>query len=371
MQCPDDKQHADLTALLQRLPKDSVVRLIGQGTLCGQRPRSVQPLVSVLTRAGRERGPEREAAARLLGLVPADERERYAAALVLSSIVQNARPEPPTARWVRAAGWTAIATILALPLMYLVSQYIFFGDGLNLRSPAIPQGTSPAEAARVWADFTRERNAEMMRRNTVSNIAMLNLWISMVAVATVWSQYAERRRYGRANRLRAAAATALGALREPESVGSLLVGLYDRNREVRQASEHALSAILPLLEERHDDCLTPSSLAALARASAHENPTFALEAVRALGVVGSKDAIPAVERAAASGATEEIRTAAGTALQLLRQRAAHESQRATLLRPGHHDAPAGELLRPAAGAEATPQQQLLRATGTQEEGAVG
>jgi HEAT repeat protein len=312
----EDTGGRDLTALTNRLPLDSAVRKVATDCVEGRSPRTIQPLVAALTNPSRKRQREREVAVRLLGSIDLTERDRYAAASVLAGVLENNPREALVPRWVRAVGWAVLATVV---------------------------------------------------RNYFANRAILSIWLPSMLLASSASLWWDQFRYVRANRVRRAAAEALGHLRAPEAVGALLTALYDRDVKVRQAAANALREVLPTITAEHFGHLESTAIVNLAKATSHEDTGLALEAVKALAHVGTSIAIPQVERVVSSGSTEEMRAAAAQTLTTLRERQRQEDMRSTLLRPetGPKD-PAVSLLRPARDTAPTEPQPLLQASSPPE-----
>jgi HEAT repeat protein len=167
------------------------------------------------------------------------------------------------------------------------------------------------------------------------------------------------------SRMRAAAATALGHLRLPESVDSLARADNDDSPEVRDAAIHALDAVLPTLTPDHYGRLGSQTVPNLYRILYAGDESFKLRVLAALEKVGDGRAIAPLKRVATRqlfGATERLSAEAARILPILEARQRQETERGTLLR-GSHAAPTATpdtLLRPAAEPSETPPEELLR-----------
>jgi hypothetical protein len=348
-----------IEALSSRLPADSAVRRIASEYLEGRQPR-VQPLIAALTNSTRQGRREREVAVRLLGAADLSEQDRYVAASVLSGVVSVNPREGLVPRWVRAVGWAALVTVLLIPLMMAVEQYM---RSTGFTPGPMPANLDPQESVRILEERNRRFISEAIRIQQQSVMAQLSLWIPGVLLAMAGSLWSDVKGYGRANRIRVAAAEALGRLHAPEAAGALLASLFDRDQRVADAAAKALRDVLPTLSEEHAEQLDPSGREHLRRAVRHTDAEVALAAVEALSRVGRGDDIPAVEQAAAKGASEGIRSAAQVTLTVLRERKRREELSATLLRPDSRPhADVSTLLRPSTDAGEANPSQLLRAS---------
>jgi|SRR5579871_752209 len=181
------------------------------------------------------------------------------------------------------------------------------------------------------------------------------------------------------NRVRRAAAIALGRLRFPESVGALARGAVDRNASVRQASAQALSIVAPLLTSEHYGKLEAEAVPNLCNALVYYEkgsremdkdifPNFAkrreeLELLEALEKVGDGRAIPTVQWIVQGGTDQDLRATARRILPLLLERERKEKEHQILLRGSEAPAASPEqMLRPATINMTEPPEVLLRPT---------
>ena len=185
----------------------------------------------------------------------------------------------------------------------------------------------------------------------------------------------------RSDRVRAAAATALGRLRQPETVGALALGNVEGNARIRRASAHALMLVLPTLTPEYYGQLeadaVPNMIRALEQQEAEEDPfpeerMLDLALMEALGKVGDGRAVRIVQILAEEGMTSEIREAATHLLPTLLERQRQEQNQKMLLRgasmpstlPTH-------LLRPASNRVSEPPEVLLRPTAESDDRLAG
>jgi hypothetical protein len=166
------------------------------------------------------------------------------------------------------------------------------------------------------------------------------------------------------NRVRAAAAAALGRLRAKECVDLLAQhSVRDNYAELTVAACGALESVIPYLEESDSVALHIDTVPNLCRIALHSS-VFRLdcfELVHALGKVGDGRAIPPVERLAKRGVTSAIRAEAERVLPILKERLRKEREASSLLRASlAPDSPTDILLRPAQDVGASDPQQLVR-----------
>ena len=152
------------------------------------------------------------------------------------------------------------------------------------------------------------------------------------------------------NRVRAAAAVALGRLQSVEAIGALTTALYDRSAGVRRAAISALKNILPLLIEAHYGQLGVQVIPNLCRALQQSDELLVLHVLSALELVGDGQATRPVEQMVKSGRTERVRNLALRVLPMLQERQRQEKASQMLLRAATPVAPGADmLLRAAAG----------------------
>jgi hypothetical protein len=163
------------------------------------------------------------------------------------------------------------------------------------------------------------------------------------------------------NRLRAAAAGALGRLREPASVGALAKAARGGSLHVRRAAADALEQVLPDLLEFHYGQIGAEAVPNLCDLLYHHDESLDIAILRALGKVGDGRAVRTVEQIAGSWRPVEMCMEAHRILPILRARQQREKDAALLLRPSQSPNDAAQtLLRPAAGPAETDPQLLLR-----------
>jgi HEAT repeat protein len=173
-------------------------------------------------------------------------------------------------------------------------------------------------------------------------------------------------------RVRAAAALALGRLGHPQSVGALARAALELSPTVRQAAETALHALLPTLTPDDYGRLDANACPSLCRLlNVRRQQLFAdhvrtedlvVELLAALGKVGDGRAIPVVEAVAVDGWTERARQAARAALPALQARRQNEQNHRLLLRGAVAPVtPETLLLRSVSRDAASEPDTLLRA----------
>jgi hypothetical protein len=162
------------------------------------------------------------------------------------------------------------------------------------------------------------------------------------------------------NRVRAAAAVALGRLQSVESVGALTTALYDHSAAVRRAAVPALKSALPLLTPEHYGQLGVQAIPNLCRALGHGDELLVLHVLDALEKVGDGRAVQPVEETATRGRTDRIRQMAIRILPLLQERQRQESASKMLLRAAVPTESAPHtLLRPVSAEPLSPLQTSM------------
>jgi hypothetical protein len=166
----------------------------------------------------------------------------------------------------------------------------------------------------------------------------------------------------RINRVRAAAATALGRVASPESVGALARAASDKSASVRKAAQAALLQALPTLTPEHYGRAGSETVSHLCKVLRKAEPPLALAILEALVEIGDGSAVATIEWLVQRGNTEKVREAARGLLPILWQRREEENAPKMLLRASTStECPSGVLLRPAKGHTTTEVEQLLRA----------
>ena len=155
-----------------------------------------------------------------------------------------------------------------------------------------------------------------------------------------------------------AAAQALEALRDPVASGALAVA--HRTPELQPVTTQALKTLLPRLSEEH-----AGEMQALHDLINSYDAELAISAIRALGVVGNRRSLSALEWLSTQRrAGDRVGDAAREAIPVLLRHLEWRKERKQLLRAAH---PALEdtdsLLRPASPGETEPKQLLRPADG--------
>jgi len=172
----------------------------------------------------------------------------------------------------------------------------------------------------------------------------------------------------RQNRIRAAAATALGRIGQPESVGVMARAWFDMRPTVRKAAHEALPTLLLSLTPDHyghlTSDLTPNLCRALRQEARKEEPTseaHALALLQALERVGDGRAVEPVQALTNPPYPERIQREAEKALLILEARRQQENDSKSLLRgAATPETKSGELLRAAVNFAEEKPEQLLR-----------
>jgi len=334
--------------LLKRLKRSWFMHAV-PGSLVGPEPlswRAVRFLQEVLANFSDKRWQERTVAAWALGRnrIPPELEEEVTAAL--SEVLDNrdARLLIPsrTWRWIKRTYGIYLISVLACLMAF------WLGDAF--------ERFSLFEAAMVGSFLL----AGIAALCSAPLVLPLGFWMD--------ARYADS--------VRIAAATALGRLCRPESVGVLAKALFDRNRKVREAAESAFRVVLPTLTPEHYGRLGEDAVLHLCRAlnyqemQLHGFPAdkerLVYHLLEALEKVGGGSAVQPVEEIAEYGQTTCIQEKARQILPILRERQRRENEPKVLLRATSMpaDAPA-QLLRPALSSEAGPPAQLLRPTTAQ------
>ncbi len=172
------------------------------------------------------------------------------------------------------------------------------------------------------------------------------------------SSWIDSRRH---DRVRAAAAEALGHVCIAESIGDLALAARDKNMRVRQRAANSFLPVAATITKRDYRRLDNWMVNAVFRLLSGRDDDLQRAALRALGEFGDGSALEPVQRVAKKGKTRELRALAESCLPILRERWQKENDTRILLRAA--DSPGAReeaLLRPAGGSE-TPAERLLRA----------
>ena len=149
----------------------------------------------------------------------------------------------------------------------------------------------------------------------------------------------------KANRVRASAIEALGSLRRPETLETLLAAHLGRGKRLRSAATSALRQVLPQLTPDHYGRLGASVTPNLCQALSHWDNVFVLEIVEALGKVGDGRALTVLERLERSEKRADVRIRIAEIMPMLLERSRREQESGVLLRGSLSPAGPEELLR--------------------------
>lgn len=334
---PVDDADAIITQI-GHLSPGTLVRRLAVTLLRGKRPEDLQPLVGVLINPAAPNWREREVAAWTIGHAPLNEAESDSATELLLGVLENSNGEGVMPRFLRAIGRAGIislaggfgASFLLTVFYELFSRFEyghpqFFEMFAILTSMAFFCGMPFTLTASLWYDATRR------------------------------------------DRVRAAAAEALGNLGAIESVGALAGAMFDRNKRVAASAAAALHKTLPLLTSNNYGEFGAESISNLGRLLKHPDSQLVGKVLDALDKVGTSHAIPYIENYMRTGRTIRLRDMAHEVLQRLEMRARQESQRDRLVRPTTApDDPSLFLLRPARDSGPEDSSVLLRPSGTDD-----
>ena len=163
------------------------------------------------------------------------------------------------------------------------------------------------------------------------------------------------------NRIRAAAAWALGRLGVSDAAGSLAEAVLYGTPGVARVASVALLEVLPNLTPAAYDPVDPETPRLLCRLLGRKGPEADLLLLEALGKVGGGGALADVERQARSARTEAVRAAAERIIPRLRERRDQERHSGRLLRPARPPrSDAKTLVRPAPPGASGDEQLLVR-----------
>jgi hypothetical protein len=178
------------------------------------------------------------------------------------------------------------------------------------------------------------------------------------------------RNMARSNRVRRAAALALGRLRAPEGIEALARATLDVSPHVRAIAEPALHLSLPTLTNEYYGRLGPFAVPALCHLLDHKKERLfayhvrterlVLQSLQALEKIGTGEAVSSVEKVARDGWTVSVRETAQQILPVLQERKRQENDPYILLRAAALPQSGDHLLRAASSAlhDHTPEQLL-------------
>ncbi|HZO88429.1 MAG TPA: hypothetical protein VFB38_08820 [Chthonomonadaceae bacterium] len=331
---------AAVRRLMRRLSPRDMMRQLAEALLRGEPPQqeAMAAIHAILGGRFGYRWRQAELAAWAIGRIPLDAARQRNAAKLLQRVLQLRDWPDTNARWARG--------FLRLAMTSL---------GLNIGAALLKPGAASAV------------DRLMLTALTCIPLAVVVLPISSLMEDRLL------------NRVRAAAVTALGHLRLPESTATLAETALRTApaslrqtagcRRVHQAALAVLPPVLLQLTPDHYGRLPASTVSSLCQLLKTAEEPLALDILEALGKVGDGSAVRLVERLAVRGRTVRLRDAAARILPTLRERQHQENAPKTLLRPAcapHR--PVEILLRPADSAPATEAHQLLRASAPQMEG---
>ena len=208
---------------------------------------------------------------------------------------------------------------------------------------------------------------------------LMGFLVSFLSIGVFWFfllypflfPFVTARNMARSNRVRGAAALALGRLRAPEGIEALSRAVLDVSPSVRAGAEPALRLSLPVLTNEHYGTLGPSAMPALChlldykkeRLFAYHVRTerLVLQTLQALEKIGTGEAAPSVGKVAQDGWTASVRDLARQILPVLQERKRQENDPYILLRASTLPQSGETLLRAAPSAlQDDAPHQLLR-----------
>jgi hypothetical protein len=284
-----------------------------------------------LRRPRHNRWSQRRDAALALTLLPLSDEERKQACRTLRDILTRTNHE---------AFWRKVVRGFVRPLYVIGPFYLF------MALAALPTDTA---------------NPLIWSWHAIAQMAILSLGGIGLVLSPIGVPLSLAHDAGTENRVRAAAADALGELKDPASLLALAEGLRDSSSVVRHACARALDLLLPIPGQVHlAPSPTLSAALGLGLSRNHAPPT-----VKLLGLmeyVGIGQELPAIRHLEKYGITEEIREAAHRAAEAVERRIAEGRDRALLLRATSTPDTADSLLRPASDAGSQDESVLLRPT---------
>ena len=312
-----EAQRAEKT--IRRLKRGNPVRKLARDVMNRRVVGDARPLFASLTDTARP-AQEREIAAWTLGWTPLDTEQQVHAAALLRDVLEGEQAPDPM-RWQRILRRTLA---LSAPLIFLLLLQLQYHHPYTFHFSYLLGSGYYARAARPI-------------------FVQICLGISLLVLLPTapTSLLLDRRRN---NRVRAAAAMALGRLQSVEAVGALTTALYDRSATVRRAATAALKNILPLLSEAHYGQLGVQVIPNLCRALQQNDEMLVLHVLSALEQVGDGRAVRPIEQMVKSGRTERLRNLAARVLPILQERQQQEKASKMLLRAATPLAPGAEML---------------------------
>jgi HEAT repeat protein len=308
-------------SLIGKLPVGSPIRRIALSLIRGERLNSVQELLGALRDGSLRNWRESVAASWVIGNARLSPQDADAAAAGLLDVLENNLHENPWRVILRVMGWSFLAALVPW-----IGLFVSGESGGNGAPPVLLQPF----------------------------ILALPMMIVGAPIAVIHEKTLR-------NKVRAAAAKALGALALPESVGALSNALFDRGMEVRISAAEALHSVLPKLNASHFGRLGAESMRSLGKALTYADSQLVAEVLEALRHVGTGAAIPYVERIREKGRTLRLRDSAAEILEILHERQRTEQQSDRLLRSTQTPTNPGEhLLRAARDSVEASSVQLLR-----------
>jgi hypothetical protein len=318
------------------LRRSNPIRKLAFDVLAGRPLTEVQPVLEALSLTSPRRWRERGAAAWILGQVQLQPEEKASAVEGLCQLLDNqtytGRRRSIKRPLKRAAQLLYVPTLLGMLITFLFLVITLVND-------------SPA--SRSLLDWM----LPCVLGTAVYTIVTAPLTISIATAG-------DRKRNAR---VRAAAATSLGRMQMPQSVGALARAVLNGSMPVHKAASSALQHVLPTLTPDHYGQLGADAVPSLCRVLPFAEETLALAILDALAKVGDGSAVDSVERLTKRGRTAKVREEATRLLPILQQRQAEENAPKILLRASEQTRPGGDvLLRPASGVSDARSEELLR-----------
>lgn len=289
---------------------------------------------------------ERTVTAWLLGLIPQDEERRRNTARWLCEVLGGTHPEsrsePGTTRSPRTLRYIGIAL---LPILVCGLAGVFIDPDFMLIPILVLLGIVTLIAGII---------------SSLAFVACIGavFWAPVAIISEVYFEH-----------VCAAAVTALGRLRVPESVGVLARSAQDGSPRVSEAAKVALWKVLPTLTPAHFGALSAEATPNLAQLLDEWSVLYAweegftLDVLVALEKVGDGRAVGSVERLVEKAPSERLKQAAAAILPILKKRQQWEKDARLLLRAAQAPVnPSDVLLRPASGIPEADPQRLLRPT---------
>ncbi len=343
-----DEQQAALIDALGRLPYRSPVRQAAQHLLFTGRSPGLSPFLSGVRLKCPRRWRERLVSAWGLADSASTEEERSAATLALADALQPRRGEGRLSVLGDAVVWTCLYA-LGWFALYAVFALLDEALGSMIRSVLRPHPGIYGVVNDLY--------------DILDAVAGPLFWTGLATVpAWVWRRRTQR------DRASAAVARALGRLGSIESIGPLAEVHFRATGIVREACRDALVEVLRGVEADHYGVLGPSSISALCRTLRSDDAVLVSQVLRAVEMIGTRLAIPELERLIAGNGPMRLRDQAAGVLDVVRAREESELHRERLLRPA--GSPTEHLLRPAPNAPAADPDLLLRAAVGDEETAL-